>query len=238
MSSNSNGIFPRTDPEKEYWLKNFANKIGNYNTKYNITAAEVADVNASLLHFSYYLNYKTQYSEYLKKLNAYLKEIRDGLPAGVTASNAPAIPAFAAAPPATSAGIFRRVLALSRRIKGHLNYTIADGADLGIEHTTSKKAKPNLDTIKPTIKVQLIEGGQPEIIWSRNGMNGLEIWVNRGDGKDFIFLDIDTKPNYTDKTPLPEKAALWHYKAIYRVDDKVVGHWSDIVSITVVKQLL
>ena len=234
----ANNYLPRTDSEKEAWLKNFANKINQYNTKYNITAPEVTDVQTSLLHYSYYLNYKTQYGEYLKKLTAYIKEIKDGLPAGATASTPPIVPAFVAAPTATPAGIFKRVLALSRRIKAHLNYTIADGADLGIEGSSSKKAKPNLDNIKPTIKVQLIEGGQPEITWSRNGMNGLEIWVNRGNGKDFVFLDIDTKPNYTDKTVLPEKAELWHYKAIYRMDDKIVGHWSDIVSITVVKQLL
>ncbi|MFN8282247.1 MAG: hypothetical protein U0U67_03485 [Chitinophagales bacterium] len=41
-----------------------------------------------------------------------------------------------------------------------------------------------------------------------------------------------------NQTELPEKAALWKYKAIYRMDDKIVGHWSDIVSITVVRRLL
>ena len=69
-------------------------------------------------------------------------------------------------------------------------------------------------------------------------MDALEIWVQRDDNNDFVKLDVDTKPNYTDNTELPTKAALWKYKAIYRMDDKIVGHWSDIVSITVVKQLL
>ena len=234
----ANSILPRSNSEKETWLRNFANKIGTYNTKYNITAAEVADVQASLLYFSYHLNYKTQFGEYLKKLNAYIKEITHGLPAGVTASTPPAIPTFVAAPPVIPAGIFRRISAMIKRIKGHLSYTTADGYDLGIEAPSGKKAKPNLDTIKPTILVHLIEGGQPEIVWTRNGMDALEIWVHRDDDKDFVKLDVDTKPNYTDNTELPTKAALWKYKAIYRMDDKIVGHWSDIVSITVVKQLL
>ncbi len=234
----ANNYFPRTDSEKEAWLKNFANKINSYAAKYNIAAAEVADTQASLLHFSYHLNYKNQYGDYLKKLGAYLNEIKDGLPIGATASTPPILPVFTAAPPVAAAGIFNRVRALVRRIKGHLSYTPADGYDLGIEVASVKKVKPNLATIKPTIKLHLMEGGQPEILWSKNGMDALEIWVNRSDGKDFVKLDIDTKPNYTDTTTLPENAALWMYKAIYRMDDKMVGHWSDIVSITVVRMLL
>lgn len=234
---SKNGFFPRTDSEKETWLKNFANKIAQYNTKYNITAAEVADVQASLLHFSYHLNYKTQYTEYLKKLNAYIKEIKDGLPTGVTASIAPTAPTLTAAPAVVVAGVFNRIKALANRIKSHLSYTTADGLDLGIEVPMAKKVKPNLGTIKPAINLRLKDGGQPEIVWSRNGMDALEIWVDRGDGNDFIKLDVDTKPNYTDITDLPEKAALWKYKAIYRMDDKIIGHWSDIVSITVVRRL-
>lgn len=234
----ANNYLPRTDSEKEAWLKNFANKINQYASKYNIAAAEVADIQAALQHYSYYLNYKIQYSEYIKKLNAYLKEIKDGITAGGIPSTAPVLPTFSAAPAVAVPGIFNRVMAIVRRIKGHIGYTVADGADLSIEGVSVKKVKPNLVTTQPVIKVRLMEGGQPEIIWSKNGMDALEIWVDRGDNNGFVLLDVDTKPNYTDNTELPEKAALWMYKAIYRLDDKIVGHWSDIVSKTVVSRLL
>ena len=36
----ANNYLPRTDSEKEAWLKNFANKINQYAVKYNIAAAE------------------------------------------------------------------------------------------------------------------------------------------------------------------------------------------------------
>ncbi|MFN8282248.1 MAG: hypothetical protein U0U67_03490 [Chitinophagales bacterium] len=193
----ANNYFPRTDSEKEAWLRNLSNKINTYAAKYNIAPAEVADIVASLLYFSYHLNYKIQYGEYIKKLNAYLKEIKDGVAAGGSASTAPALPVFAAPPPIVAPGIFKRVKAIVRRIKGHLSYTAADGYDLGIEVAATKKAKPNLDTIKPVITVHLIEGGQPEIVWSKNGMDALEIWIDRGDDKDFVKLDVDTKPNRT-----------------------------------------
>jgi len=236
MATNSTGVFPRTSSEKQAWLKNFANKLGKYAAKYNISTAEVNEVKASDNAYSYYLNYKIQHSEFQKKLNAYLNEIQDGITAQGTASVAPSPPTLGNAPAAIVPGIFVRVKSLTKRIKGHLGYTIADGMDLGIETASTKTAKPNLNTIKPNIVLRLIEGGQPEIIWKRNSMNALEIWVDRGNG--FEFCDIDTKPNYVDEHPLPENAELWKYKAIYRVDDKIVGHWSDIVSITVVKQLL
>lgn len=234
----ANNYLPRTDSEKEAWLKNFANKINQYAVKYNIAAAEIADIQASLLHYSFHLNYKIQYGEYIKKLNAYLKEIKDGIAAGGIPSTSPVLPTFTPAPPVAVPGIFNRIMAIVRRIKNHIGYTTADGLDLGIDVPISKKAKPNLETIKPSISLRLMEGGQPEIVWARNGMDALEIWVDRGDGNDFIMLDVDTKPNYTDTTELPEKAALWKYKAIYRLDDKVAGRWSDIVSITVVRRLL
>jgi hypothetical protein len=234
----ANNYLPRTDSEQEAWLKNFANKINQYAAKYNIAATEIADIQASLLHYSYHLNYKIQYGEYIKKLNAYLKEIKDGIAAGGVPSTLPVLPTFTPAPPAAVPGIFKRIMAMVRRIKNHIGYTVADGLDLSIEATVAKKAKPNLETIKPAISLRLMEGGQPEIVWSKNGMDALEIWVDRGDGNDFVKLDVDTKPNYTDSTELPEKAALWKYKAIYRLDDKIAGHWSDIVSITVVRRLL
>jgi hypothetical protein len=231
----TNGFLPRTDSEKETWLKNFANKIGTYNTKYNIAASEVADVKSSLLHFSYNLNFKTQQEDYTKKLKAYILEIKDGLPAGASASVPPVFPVFPAAPPVSTPGIFKRIIALGRRIKAHTAYTVADGFDLGIEIPTSKKVKPNSDFVKPIISVKLIDGGHPEINWKRNSMDALEIWVDRDDDKGFVLCEVDIKPNYTDEYPLPVKAALWRYKAIYRLDNKAVGKWSDIVSITVVK---
>ena len=234
----ANNYLPRTDSEKEAWLKNFANKINQYAVKYNIAAAEIADIQASLLHYSFHLNYKIQYGEYIKKLNAYLKEIKDGIAAGGIPSTSPVLPTFTPAPPVAVPGIFNRIMAIVRRIKNHIGYTTADGLDLGIDVPISKKAKPNLETIKPSISLRLMEGGQPEIVWARNGMDALEIWVDRGEGNDFVKLDVDTKPNYMDSTELPEKAALWKYKAIYRMDDKIVGHWSDVVSITVVRRLL
>ena len=49
----------------------------------------------------------------------------------------------------------------------------------------------------------------------------LEIQVDRGDGKGWVFLTYDTTPT------------KWKYRATYRVGDAQVGIWSNIVEIEV-----
>lgn len=86
--------------------------------------------------------------------------------------------------------------------------------------------------MKPVITAQL-DAGQVDIGWMKQGMDGIEIQVDRGTG--FVFLAIDTIPGYTDTAPMPAagQSALWKYKAIYRQGDDRVGQWSDVVSIPV-----
>ncbi len=49
------------------------------------------------------------------------------------------------------------------------------------------------------------------------------------------FLAIDTIPDFLDTAPLlaAGASALWKYKAIYRLNDKQVGQWSDVASTSV-----
>jgi hypothetical protein len=57
--------------------------------------------------------------------------------------------------------------------------------------------------------------------------------VDRGDGKGFGFLAVDTVPDYVDTAPIPPAAATWKYKVIYRLHDEQVGQWSAFVSLAV-----
>ena len=136
----------------------------------------------------------------------------------------------AAAPAIVAPGIFPRLTALVAHIKTHKNYTDAIGADLQI---VGAEQVVDMTVLKPVITATLDAGGVI-IGWVKQGMDGIEIWVDRGDGKGFAFLTIDTVPDYTDTQPLPTGAsALWKYKAIYRLGDERTGQWSDVVSIAV-----
>ena len=141
----------------------------------------------------------------------------------------PVAPVLGVAPTAVAPGIFGRATALVARIKVAPGYTDAIGQALqiiGADQTV------DVTTMKPILDVQL-DAGQVDINWTKQGMDGIEIQVDRGTG--FVFLAIDTIPNYTDTQPMPAagQSALWKYKAIYIQADQRVGHWSDVVSIPV-----
>jgi hypothetical protein len=225
-------FIPRQELEKLGWLQNFANKLGGYAAKYGLTVGEVADMVAAAIFYAFWANYINQYNEYNKKLIQYRNELRDGLPDGATASVAPTPPVLGVVPSAVPPGIFKRAASIAAIIKNRTAYTEADGLDLGIEG--SEAAKANLLDAKPSISLRLVQGGKPEVVWAKAGFDGIDIYVDRGNGS-WVFLATDTYPNYIDNAPLPAggTAAVWKYKAIYKYDDEVAGDWSDVVSITV-----
>jgi hypothetical protein len=187
---------------------------------------------AAALFYAYWTNYINQYSEFVRKLTQYRNELREGVPDGATASVMPTPPDLGTAPAAVAPGVFKRAAAIANLIKGRTVYTEADGLDLGIEG--SEAAKTDLIAAKPAISVRLVQGGKPEIVWSKGDFDGIDIYVDRGSGA-WVFLATDNYPNYTDNSPLPATgtAAVWKYRAIYKYDDEVAGDWSDVVSITV-----
>ena len=225
-------FMPRTNMGKFQWLQNFANKIGNYAAKYGLTTTEVADMVAAAIFYAYWNNYANQYAEYQKKLTQYLTELREGVDAGSAASLEPTPPSVGTVPAAVEPGIFKRAIALVNSIKSKTNYTTADGNDLGIEGADI--AATDLINAKPAIELRLVQGGKPELLWRKGFFDGIDIWVDRGNGS-WAFLATDTYPDYIDTFTLPAtgQTALWKYKAIYRYGDDVVGLWSDVVSIEV-----
>ena len=224
-------FLPTTDLAKLAWLQNFASKIAGYAVKYNLSTAEVDDVVAGALYYAYWLNGLNLTDEYKKKFTQFKNELRDGIPAGASPSVVPAPPTLGVAPTAVAPGIFFRAVAIANVIKSKSNYTNADGVDLGIEGA-ELTTDPNEMQVAFTIR--LAAGGHPELVWKKLGMDGIEIYVDRGTGT-FAFLALDTIPNYTDTHALPAAGAtaIWKYKAIYRLDDEQAGQWSDVVSVTV-----
>ncbi len=213
----------------------FAAKLPTYATKYAIPTAEVQDIQRSSTYFTFILDYNNQFKDYSKKLTEYKNEIRNGNAQNNTPSVLPQTPNFTTVPPVVEPDIFARAIAIANRIKSHSKYTVADGTDLNIESTPKPRKTIDAINAKPILQVALVQGGHPEIGWTKNGFDALEIHVDRSDGKGFVLCEVDIKPNYTDVFPLPELPQLWRYKAIYRLDNMVTGYWSDTVNISVVK---
>jgi hypothetical protein len=221
-------VIPKNDDGRRDWLNNFALKLVVYAASLGVTPAELAAVQAAALFWAWVLDAKNAFDQFDMNWTAYKNLARDG---GAPLGAVPAVPALPAAPPAVDAGIFVWVAQLVARIKKHPGCTDAIAQDLGIIG-----AMQTFDpgSMKPVLDLEL-QAGHPNVGWTKQGMDGIEIWVDRGDGKGFCFLAIDTIPDYLDTAPLPAAgtSAVWKYKAIYRLNDEQVGQWSDIASISV-----
>lgn len=113
------------------------------------------------------------------------------------------------------------------------NYTKGIGEDLGIEAPVTPF---NPADGQPVLKPGLSTGGHPELKWKKGKFDGIEVWIDRNDGKGWVYLDKDMRPDFTDKiTPLPAAgaSAVWKYRAIYLYKGEQAGQWSEVISITV-----
>lgn len=218
------------DEERVIWFNNFAPKLPYYAPKYNLTPEEVQDMSNSAAYFDAFVKYRAQVKAYDGSLTEHRDWISDGVSNGSPQQLLQPPPMML--PEAPPPGIFKRVRALVARIKNHINYTEADGRDLGI--IGSEVSGADLTSIKPEFTIRLVAGGHPEIVWTRQGMTAVEIQKRVGD-EPWRMLALDTVPNYIDKESLPPsgQSMVWQYRIIYHFKDERVGQWSDVVSITV-----
>jgi hypothetical protein len=221
---------PSDDNGKGAWLNNFAAKLPTYQAALGLTPDDVASTTADAAFFDYVLKDQTQVAAYSQQWTAYKNAARNG--SGPALGDFPVPPVFPTTVPAMVApGIIGRATALVARIKPAPGYTDSIGQALqiiGADHPVDPT------TLKPILYVTL-DAGVVDISWLKQGMDALELWVDRGDGKGFVFLAIDSIPDYTDTAAMPPagQSALWKYKGIYIQADQRVGQWSDVVSIPV-----
>ena len=216
---------PKDDAGKLLWLTNFAAKLPHYQSALGLVAADVTAMVADKDFFTYVCNSLAQITTFAQQWTAYKNAARDGKAASL--GNAPVVPVLTAAP-AVAPGIFLRTAALVARIKKQPGYTESIGEALGI---IGAEQTVDLATVKPVLQATPQPGGVL-IAWTKQGLGGVEIHVDRGTG--FAFLAVDTVPDYVDtQLPAAGQPALWKYKAIYRQNDERVGLWSDVVSVAV-----
>ena len=114
------------------------------------------------------------------------------------------MPAPGTPPPAVANNIFGRLTTLAARIKLASGYTESIGLALGV---IGAEQTVDLNSLKPSLTADSA-AGQVVVGWTKQGMDGVEIEVDRGDGKGFVFLAIDTVPDYTDTQPMPPSARV------------------------------
>lgn len=216
---------PTDDAGKKDWLNHFAGELPNHKAAVGVTGPEVASVVADAAYFAYVQASQQAFAAAAQQWTAFKNKARNGT--GASMGALPVAPAPGVAPAPVAPGIFKRISSLVARIKKHSGYTDAIGQALDIIGA-EQVFDPN--TLKPILKTEL-QAGHPAVLWTKGQADALEIWVDRGTGT-FVFLAIDTVPDYVDTfaLPAPGQTALWKYKAIYRLNDEQVGLWSDVVS--------
>jgi hypothetical protein len=220
-------FIPPNVPGKRLWLGNFSGKLPKDGPNVGVTPAEIAQTTADNLYFGYVCDLHHQHTKTTQDWTAY----KSALIRGSNLGDLPVTPDPGTPPPAVPAGIFTRASTLAARIKKHPNYNEAIGQDLGIIGSEQIIDYVNL---KPVLTL-VMKAGHPHILWIKQGMDGVEILVDRGDGKGFGFLAYATLGDFLDTAPLPAAgtSVVWKYKAIYREGDTQVGQWSDVASIAV-----
>jgi len=229
------GYLPSSDLDREAWLKNLAVKAVLHGPTLGLTAAEISTIMADSVMFTFTLGQV----EGTKTDSATKVAYKNNLANGKIGSTLGAFPT-AATPPtppaAVPAGIFKRNAKLIQHMKSSVNYTTALGQDLGIESHTVNEAAAKV--IKPSLKVSL-DANKPVLKYKKSNFTGVDIYVDRMDGKGFVFLATSTTASFIDKTAMPTgvNVVQWNYKIIYRTNNDQVGEFSDTVSIAITKHV-
>lgn len=220
-------FLPTNEPGKRAWLNNFAGKMPAYAATVGVTPTEVTGLAADALFFNYVCDMHHLHTQTTRDWTAYKQQAAHGSALG----DLPVTPDPGTPPPVVPADIFGRDTTLAVRVKNHPNCTDAIAKDLGI---IGAEVIIDLNSMKPVLMLSLT-AGHPHVGWPKQGMDSLELLVDRNDGKGFVPLTFTTNPDYADLSPLPaaSTSAVWKYKGIYRYGDQQVGQWSDVATIGV-----
>jgi len=220
-------FMPNSDDDKADLLEHIATNLPRYADLLEISPQTLEALKADAVCFRYTLQSMGVAQAYSQSWTTFKNLQRDG---GSLSIGWPALPILPEPiPPAVQPGVIPRLAALAKDIKNNKNYTLSIGQDLWL---IGAEKIVDTSTWKPILSVYS-EAGHPVIEWTKGAASALEIWTDRGDGNNFVFLAVNIEPNSTDLSPLPATGAVWKYKAIYRLHDQQVGQWSDVITVAV-----
>ena len=194
-----NYYMPKDDSGKAELLEHLATRLPIYAELLEISAIDVASVQADATAFRYTLSAYNVVQGNARQWTAFKNLQRDGGTGTSAYPQAPNLPAPAQAVPL---GIVPRLSGLIARIKTARNYTEAIGQDLSIVGTT-QIIDPA--TWKPVIDIT-VTGGHPTVQWAKGTADSIEIWADRGDDKGFI-AGVSYRFGGGPKEEAPEPAA-------------------------------
>ena len=243
------GFLPPLKSARRAWLTNFLAKLQDpatgYAAKYNVPTATIT----ALAEGRRWVEWTFENLGALRASSQALTRFQDlamnGRGGSTGSLTVPKLPAFTTLPGGNDTPIapmfdvMGRAAAVGRQIKAAVNYSRADGEDLGLEAAASRPLPP-VDAVAPDLsKMRLTSAGNVEVVWKKGPFQGVRIEVMRlnslGAGaEEWSFLAVSTKPNYVDVArPAPGTTAIFRYRAIYLLNDAPYGQWSQTMEMTV-----
>ena len=225
-------FYPTRIGDQILWLRNFRNKLPNYQVALGLTADELAAILADCDRIIWLLDTLQGASQsFAQAVTTHVKLLQTGTGTVVVAPPAFTLPAAPVPPANILPGALTRTFKVIANLKTRAGYVDTTGEDLGVIGAVAPAPDPT--ATKPVITVVIAAAGKVEMQWKKLGFTGIRIEVDRGNGL-WVFLDVDTKPHYQDPvSPAPGTAVVWKYRAIYMMGDEVFGQWSDTASIAV-----
>ena len=226
-------FFPRKEEQQAEWLVHFSRVLPALAVKYGFSVMELNEVDRMAHHFNLLVRSRKQVYEYERVLSQHRNVLLRGLQPGQQRPAVPEVPRLEPLAVLPAWNITQRLQEFTLKITSHYAYTITDGLQLGIitleETPASWRAM-----FRPRLQVKKDRKGKPLISWEQQEGMIVELQVDRGLG--WTFLAYDTQKCYIDNFELPPfEPALWSYRAIYKLEQKEVGQWSNEVCIKVAR---
>ncbi|MBS4029404.1 MAG: hypothetical protein KGZ58_12310 [Ignavibacteriales bacterium] len=199
---SSKDFLPRTDAQLNFWLNNFAGKIGNFAPEVGITPEQVTQFETDKT------NLATRLNDVQTKKTAYQSSVTEK--------------------DVVKDAIIKRIRDAAVVMKRHTNYTVSMGEDLGIVPPEIPGIPGGTENAMPVFQaVELPD--RIRLDWVKDVFDGVVVQCKRGNETTFTTLGTDTISPYEDTRAnlslgTPE---IRTYRLRYLLKDEEVGQWSD-----------
>jgi hypothetical protein len=221
--------FPFRIGDQIIWLRNFRNKLGNYQAVLDYETAELTTIIADCDRSIYLLDtVNGAVQSFGTAITSHLKLVLNGpaMPDPVAIPTF-ALPATPAAPANVPPGALKRVFAFIKNLKTRAGYTDDIGEDLQIVGTEAVDDPNEVPTASAEAR-----SGEVVLKFSKNGHLGVYLESQIGAETEWSYLAIDTTSPYNDTRPL--KVAGQPEKRRYRLcfwDGDPTKVWTDVIEV-------
>ena len=223
-----NSYYPARIGDQIVWLRNFSNKIANYEVLFGYQAPEITTVQGDADRIVYLLEtVQAAAQSFAQAITSHIGLVQDGTGAAVVDLPVFALPGTPPSPANVLPGALRRIFAFVANLKTRPAFTSDIGEDLQVIGSIATPA-PNA---APPCSAE-VRGG--EVVVSFKKMGHMGVWVEGQVAADtaWTFLAIDTTNPYNDSRPL--KVAGQPEKRRYRLcfwDGDPTQVWSPVIEV-------